>query len=229
MLKYEHSDASKMPPVRDDKSDSDPSEQASGNFKVETAIAASIGGREEQQDRVDVCERDGARLFVLADGLGGHSGGTLSAQAVIDAARDCFDVAENSHSKHLLPDITLAAHKRINHVAEENKLIRLRSACVLLLITGTQALWSHVEDSRLYHLRDGRLVGRTIDHTHVELQRTKGVITDDEMKIHPEQNRLRETVGGYPDPIFYSGERPGSWHDGFLLCSDGLCGTCQRL
>ena len=57
------------------------------------ATASEIGGRSEQQDRVAVfaCEDTDEVLAVLADGMGGHSGGAVAAQICIETARAAWE------------------------------------------------------------------------------------------------------------------------------------------
>ena len=57
---------------------------------METACLDDIGQRDEQQERVCVLEGGEVHLLALADGMGGHEGGALAAQAVVDAASDQF-------------------------------------------------------------------------------------------------------------------------------------------
>ena len=187
----------------------------------ETACLADIGGREEQQDRVEVFTRHDAQLLVLADGMGGHEGGALAAQAVIDAAREFFEAESNADSADLLTSITNRAHDHINVIGAERGM-EPHSTCVLLHLTQTDSTWAHVGDSRLYRFDNGRLIDRTIDHSVVELMRLQGRITEQEMKTHPDQNRLYEALGGKKPPEVETGRGEVSETDGFLLASDGL-------
>ena len=66
------------------------------------------------------------------------------------------------------------------------------------------------------------MVGRTVDHSVVELMRLQGRITEEEMRTHPDQNRLYEALGGNRKPEIETGQAPATERDGFLLVSDGL-------
>ena len=187
----------------------------------DTACHSDTGGRDEQQDRVEIFARDDALLLVLADGMGGHEGGALAAQAVIDVARERFDAVTRGAPEELLIAIAEGAHDRINAIGAERG-IRPHSTCVLLHLSRTDATWAHVGDSRLYRFENGRLVGRTTDHSVVELMRLQGRITEEEMKTHPDQNRLFEALGGNQTPEIETGQSPATARDGFLLASDGL-------
>ena len=188
---------------------------------LDIAQCTDIGGREEQQDRIAVFERDGARLVVLADGMGGHEGGALAAQAVVDAAGERFRNQPPGPPEMLLDDIVRSAHDRIRRVGAKRNIQPHSTGVLLHLDDG--AAWAHVGDSRVYRFRRGRLEERTLDHSIVELQRLQGRITEEEMKTHPDQNRLYQAVGSDADPEPETGgKRRLEPEDGFLLASDGL-------
>ena len=191
---------------------------------VETACVADIGGREEQQDRVRVLGGESGKLLVLADGAGGHAGGALAAQTVIDVASDAlraFEIGPACAPADLLRDIALGAHERINALGTERG-ISPHSTCVLLHISMADAAWVHVGDSRLYCFAEGCLVERTVDHSIVELLRLQGRITEAQMKTHPDKNRLYEALGGERLPQIDAGGKERADGDGFLLVSDGV-------
>lgn len=188
---------------------------------IDTATCADIGGRDEQQDRVAVLHNGNAYLLVLADGMGGHKGGALAAQAVLDIAREELYGNLERTADGLLIAIAIGAHERINVVGAKHH-ISPHSTCVLLHLTENEANWAHVGDSRLYRFKRGRLIDRTVDHSVVELMRLQGRISDEEMKSHPDQNRLYEAVGGAELPNVDLDRAEVSKHDGFLLASDGL-------
>ena len=193
----------------------------------ETACLADIGGREDQQDRVVVLKGDGAHLLVLADGMGGHEGGALAAQAVVDAASDEFQAlggAVAGNPADLLASILASAHERVNALGAELGL-KPHSTCVLLYIDLAATAWAHVGDSRLHRFADGRLAERTMDHSIVELMRLQGRITEEEMKTHPDKNRLYEALGGEQPPQSETGGKESAVGDGFLLASDGVWGN----
>ena len=194
---------------------------ASVSETLETACHSDIGAREEQQDRVTVLSGAEARLLVLADGLGGHSGGALAAQAVIDVARERFEATAEENTVDLLTGIVRTAHERICSIGDDIG-ASPHSTCVLLYIAATEALWTHVGDSRLYLFDAGRLAARTLDHSVVELMRLQGRIDEEQMKRHPDQNRLYEALGGDRPPEVETDETIVSSETGFLLASDGL-------
>ena len=212
-------------------------------FPVECAWASDIGGREEQQDRVAVFRSENAVLLALADGLGGHEGGAAAAEAVIDAAQQAFAAAgdthartnetgdthrtatEDTHPKQLLERAVLAANEQIRMQAWTNASTGARqsgSTCVLLHLTAAKATWAHIGDSRLYFFTHGKLTGRSLDHSVVEILRLKGRISEEAMKSHPDRNRLLEALGMSSGPEPEIDQKPTSPADGFMLCSDGL-------
>ena len=190
-------------------------------MQPETAACAHIGARQEQQDRVAALSRNSVTLLVLADGMGGHEGGALAAQAVVDVARERFEFPPAEHPAQLLAHICHSAHERINAIGAQSS-IAPHSTCVLLHLTAMAATWAHVGDSRLYRFRNGRLVGRTIDHSVVELMRLQGKLTEEMMKTHPDQNRLYQALGGSQPPEPEIDSASCTERDGFVLASDGL-------
>ena len=199
--------------------------QRDQKMRWETAKVSHIGSRPEQQDRVDVLVSpdDKACLAMVADGLGGHGGGALAAQALIDAAKVIWQRADLSklRSNELFLAIFSESYRSITRIAEE-KGISPRTTCVLLYVDDCFARWAHLGDSRLYRFRNGQLLGRTRDHSVVQMLVDMNKIREEEMTMHPDQNMLLKTLGGdkTPNPDF--GETKLQPGDAFLLCSDGF-------
>ena len=154
--------------------------------------------------------------------MGGHAGGALAAQTLVDTAGELFHATNLADDPaQLLTDIIHQGHRRIRSLGAQRG-IRPHSTCVLLHVTGNATTWAHVGDSRLYRFVDGKLVARTIDHSVAELMRMQGRITEQEMKTHPAQKRLYAAVGGSAEPLVETDSTPTAPADGFLLASDGL-------
>lgn len=191
----------------------------------QTAKADDIGGRGDQQDRVEIFEAPDANqaMLVLADGMGGHAGGELAAQAAVDAVRERWrrHLAEPVEPEEFLGAIVAAAHARINEVGKEHELSPRSTIVVLHLARGT-ARWAHVGDSRLYLFRGDAAHARTRDHSVVQMLVDMGKLEKDEMGDHPDQNRLTQSLGGDQEPKADFGESEMLADDIFVLCSDGL-------
>ena len=198
--------------------------KAAPGLGYETACHEDIGGREEQQDRVVVLDGAGTHLLALADGVGGHEGGAMAAQALTEVASELFRTFERVREgtpANLLERIALDAHERINALGLEHG-VKPHSTCVLLYLDSDAAAWAHVGDSRLYRFAEGRLAERTMDHSIVELMRLQGRIAEAEMRTHPDKNRLFEALGGDQLPLAEAGGKQTAAGDGFLLLSDGV-------
>ena len=186
-------------------------------------IASHIGGRDEQQDRVAIISSPSGddHLLAVADGMGGYQGGALAAQAVIDTANRVFEKAQVTDPLAILATLCDEAHRVVMDLGEYGG-HSPGSTCVLLHLSGDEAHWAHVGDSRLYHLRKGRILNRTLDHSMVQLRVSQGRLAEAEMATSPLQNQLYMRLGGkqQPNPEFGAAEvRQG---DLFVLCSDGF-------
>lgn len=194
---------------------------------VETCAAQHIGDRSEQQDRVAIfahARKKGALLAVLADGMGGHTGGALAAEQVLHSAKQNFDASGLGAESacELLRAAILDAHDAIRLTRYTSEQDPHSTACLLLLQPG-RADWAHCGDSRIYHFRDGRLMARSNDHSYVMDLVRQGALTEAQAERHPHRNVLTACLGDRERPAIDAGDAaPLVAGDAFMLCSDGL-------
>jgi serine/threonine protein phosphatase PrpC len=194
---------------------------------VDYADISLLGGREENQDRVSAAVAEHSALLVVVDGMGGHANGARAAevtqQVILEAfwhtPQPLFDPMGFLHltlGRAHEEVVKLGAHLSIEH--------RPRATCAVCVVQQGATWWAHVGDSRLYHLRQGALVSRTRDHSHVELLLREGLITADQAQVHPMRNFVECCLGG--DPILpdmtLAKRRPLEPNDVLFVCSDGL-------
>ncbi len=196
-------------------------------MKYQLAHYSVIGGRHANEDRVGCAERGHSLLMVAADGLGGHSGGEVAAQTLMETVLRVFQNVKQPRIEDpssFLALTIMQAHRAVGargraHVPP----LEARTTCVLCLVQDGYAYWAHVGDSRLYHLRNGRVLTRTQDHTTIEELHQSGLLSESEMTTHPRRSFLMQSVGGNTAPTVTLGAEallhPG---DLLLLCTDGL-------
>lgn len=171
-------------------------------------------------------------FWAVADGMGGHAGGEVAAQAAIAAAAARAQFFADPLRKgpctpqDFLQDVMTRAHDAVLERARlEPRLAQMGTTLVALLITSDAtptAHLAHLGDSRGYLFRDNRLTQLTRDHTLIETYLAQGVLTPAMAKTHPERHVLAKAIGislsAKPDlaaiPLHQS--------DILLLCSDGL-------
>lgn len=189
---------------------------------------SQIGGRKYNQDRVAYAYTDDALLLVLADGMGGHMHGEIAAQIAIHTFMQAFAQVAKPRvpdPEAFLREVTKQSHEAIMRYAHDNQLGgNPGTTCVAALVQDGQVRWAHAGDSRFYLLRDKAVAAVTHDHSAVQQWVDWGIITQDEMKTHPDRNKITNCLGGVED-MFYvelSESVPVQSGDVLLLCSDGL-------
>lgn len=198
-------------------------------LRVDTCVAQHLGDRAEQQDRLAIFPHPkvpGMLMAVLADGMGGHSGGAMAAEQVIHKARQVFgEFSPRSETvRTMLTSVLDESHLAIKLSRFMSERDPHTTAAILLLQAG-RVDWAHCGDSRIYHFRRDQMMARTSDHSYVaELQR-QGKINAQQALNHPQRNLLLFCLGGDRDPRLDFGETtPLVAEDTFLMCSDGLWG-----
>jgi len=192
------------------------------------------GGRSNNEDRTTYCYSREALLMVVADGMGGHHYGEIAAQIAVQTLADNFQREARptlvDPFRFLQKGMT-NAHHAILDFAERHRLADApRTTCVACLVQDNVAYWVHAGDSRLYVLRDGRVLTRTRDHSTVQAMIDDGQITAAEAQHHPLRNRIYSCLGGLQSPQFdFSRKTPLLAGDVLLLCSDGVWGPLDDL
>lgn len=196
-------------------------------ISIDACAAQHQGDRKEQQDRVAILphpRKRGVALAVVADGMGGHTGGALAAEQVVHTARttlEYFSPADES-AQCMLENSMREAHTMVKASRFMNEKDPHSTAVMMMLQPG-KVSWAHCGDSRLYRFRGRKLLGRTVDHSYVEHLLASGKITPEQALTHPNRNVLLTSLGGKEEPKFAFGEsRELTAGDSFVLCSDGL-------
>lgn len=186
------------------------------------------GGREKNEDRMGYSYTRDAGLFALADGMGGHPEGEVASQVALQTMsalfqRDCKPTLADPLD-FLQRSILAGHHQLLRYATHRGLLDTPRTTVVACLLQGDQAYWAHCGDSRLYLVRDGKLIARTRDHSYSELQEALQSVVP--MRDQPNRNLLFTCLGSPGKPLIdTAGPFAMQGGDRLLLCSDGLWGT----
>lgn len=190
-----------------------------------TGQGSHIGSRAEQQDCAACFVSADARchLLVVADGMGGRSGGARAARAVIQSAEAHWQGAGRlpDNPPAFLQSLCQHAHAAIGQFAEDSG--EPAGTTVVALLCGPErAWWVHAGDSRLYAFRAGRPVFRTDDHTIVQQRVRRGQLDETAAALHPDQHKLLRGLGGRDPLQLTHGQMRVDADTGFVLCTDGF-------
>ncbi len=196
-------------------------------MNIEYAKVSALGDRTDNQDRAAVVVADRAALMLVFDGMGGHSDGARAAETGIQVVQDLFMASQLPilDPMGFLYMALSRAHDAVVALGTDLAVdFRPRATCAVCLVQEAGAYWAHVGDSRIYHVRDGRVLKRSRDHSHVEVLIQEGAITEEEAQDHPMRNFVECCLGGDP-PVPDMSITPKTRleaGDVLLVCSDGL-------
>lgn len=187
------------------------------------------GDREDNQDRVSVSGDEHSFLAIVADGMGGHADGAQAAEVAIESCLREFNTARHpiAEPADFLQHLIGKANDAVNGIGAHLPLeLMPRTTIALALVQDAILNWVHVGDSRVYLIREGRVVGRTRDHSHVEILLQEGLISEDEIAHHPLRNFVESCLGGGSElpKLQVTDEQTLQTGDVVLLCTDGLWG-----
>lgn len=197
-------------------------------YRLLAATGLHKGDRPYQQDQVLVLRHEranGCLLAVLADGMGGKSGGRKAADQVMHTARQLFDrfVPAKDDPADILRQLVLESHLMIKLTAITAEEEPHSTLAAFLLGPGLSCDVVHAGDSRVYHFRGAEMVSRTSDNSYVQRLIDEGKITEEQANTHPQGNLLTGCLGTEEEPPVglhhIDNVLPG---DTLLCCSDGL-------
>ncbi len=202
--------------------------------------AATDNGRQRDHNEDNFFVDKKLRMFVVADGMGGHAAGEVASSLCVRKVHDILgenrDLLERFHTgdksvsrsdilrilEHAVQTSCSAIYERAKREQEKRG---MGTTCSLLLLAGDRGFIAHVGDSRIYLMRQGQVHQLSDDHSLVNELVRRGKLKLEEIDSSPYKdykNAVTRAVGVYEsvdvDTLDFD-VLPG---DQFLLCSDGL-------
>lgn len=179
------------------------------------------------------------RLYLVADGMGGHASGEVASEMAVQTLSDFFEETSKDQeitwpykmekgreyeANRLNAGIKLS-NLRIFESATQNPAQRgMGTTIVALLIVDDTAYFGHVGDSRIYRLREGKLTQVTEDHSLLNDYIKMKDLTEEEIENFPHKNVIVRALGMKETvQVDVNSEKPQPG-DTYMLCSDGLNG-----
>ena len=199
-------------------------------------------GRQRQHNEDSYLVEDTARLFVVADGMGGHAAGEIASRIAVDSIQEfilhtkedegtwphAYDERYKRSTNRLMTAVKLANTRVLEAMRKDARLRGMGTTVVACMADGGTMSVAHVGDSRVYLIREAQLSRITNDHSWVFEQVQAGLLTEAEAEKHPLRNVITRALGGALSVVPDASEVECQPGDVFLLCSDGLTGMVSE-
>ncbi len=191
---------------------------------VRAAGATHVGRvREHNEDSLVA----GARVFAVADGMGGHAAGEVASRIAVEVLTELEDHPASRPDD--VADALREANRRILRAQADHPELRgmgTTATGVTVVDAGGREHWVvfNVGDSRVYRVAENRIHQVTRDHSEVRELLDAGLLEPSEVAHHPLRHVITRSLGTDPGPepdVWVLAPTPG---ETFVVCSDGLSG-----
>lgn len=202
--------------------------KAAQSYRLSASTGLHRGDRAYQQDQVEIIlhpKVQGSVLGIVADGMGGKSGGRKAADQVLLTARQIFEryVPAEDDAAEMLRQLVQEAHLMIKLTAITAEEEPHSTLAAFAIDPNLQCSIVHAGDSRVYHFRGAEMMQRTIDHSFVQRLIDEGKLSEEAANTHPQSNLLTGCLGTQADPPVAIWQIDKlAFGDSLLACSDGL-------
>lgn len=195
--------------------------------------------RKQNQDHYGIERQGNLLLAVVADGMGGHSGGEVASRLAVTTLLEHFHRSQSDMSAmsdgrfasvctQVLRQGFLAANLAVYEEAQsQSDLKGMGTTLTAFIADSRQAVFAHVGDTRAYHFRQGALHSVTEDHSLVAQLIRQGDLSASEADAHPQRHIITRAVGTEPDLEVDTSEVSLTVGDHLVLASDGLTALVQ--
>ncbi len=200
----------------------------SKGYRITASTGIHKGDRDYQQDQVNLITHKrvaGCLLGIVADGMGGRSGGRKASDQVMMTTQQLFDRYDplTDDAPNLLDQIVKEAHIVIKLTAISTEQEPHSTLAAFLINPSGDCHWVHTGDSRVYHFHGNKFVHRTKDHSYVQSLVDKDEMTEDEANVHPQSNILMGCLGTEEaPPVAHHAITTLKPNDILIACSDGV-------
>ncbi len=205
-----------------------------------TSCGITDVGMKRQNNEDNYLINDDLRLYVVADGMGGHAGGEYASQIAVTTVEEVLlniqdekgaegrDDEEVVTQEKLRYAIRLAGKRIYERAQEDSEFHGMGTTALVLMFRRHRYYVAHVGDSRCYHFREGGVAQITEDHSWVNEQIKAGLISRENARTHKLRNIITRSLGYFDEVDIDTQAREIVVGDSFLLCSDGLSNLVEE-
>ena len=194
----------------------------------------NVGNVRELNEDEFFVDTEFQRLFMVADGMGGHNAGDVASKMAINILKNYYfeNIKENINTqdikKELLKGIELSNKSIINASKKFDNLKDMGTTLNLVCINDEDIIFINIGDSRAYVSVGDGFKQVTVDHSLVEELIKSGEITEEESYNHPQKNIITSCLGAKGDykVDIYSLKKEKNMK--LLLCTDGLTNLVSK-
>lgn len=207
-------------------------------MRLQYAGATHVGmKRDHNEDNLLLAPE--MNLFVVADGMGGHSSGEVASQIAVDTLKAFFEDTESDDEvtwpfkmdrdltydeNRLVAGVKLANRNIFEAAQADSRYKGMGTTCVGMMWVDDKAIIGHVGDSRCYRVRSGEIVQITEDHSLLNDYKKIQALTPEEEAAFQYKNIIVRALGMKESVLVDSENQDAEPGDLFMLCSDGLSG-----
>ncbi len=207
-------------------------------MKLAAAGRTHVGmKRAHNEDSLRLCRDE--RLFIVADGMGGHASGEVASQMSVETLAEFFrataeddeitwpykmDKDRKYDESRVVTGIKLSNRRIFESASRDTRLKGMGTTIVATFFNEDRCYIGHVGDSRVYRFRQGKLLQLTEDHSLLNDYIKMRQLTPEEIEAFPHKNVIVRALGMKETvQVDVLSEAPEE-NDLYLLCSDGLSG-----
>ena len=183
--------------------------------------------REKNEDSFTIFRTSNMDVVVVADGMGGHTGGQIASSTTVETIKNYFKKnGKKLKIKELIEDSLTLSNRKIREIsAGLAPGMSMGTTCTMAVIKGKFCYYGHIGDSKLYHITKDSISQISTDHTMLQRMLDSGALKPEEAENYAHKNIIYRSIGGSENFksdstkhfLFIKGEI-------LLLCSDGLSG-----
>lgn len=178
--------------------------------------------RTNNEDSYLINENGDEKLFIVADGMGGHNAGEVASLEACRKIEGYIQSHEGSSAELLEAAVKNANREIFNHASQNEAMRGMGTTVEACVLSGNEITVAHVGDSRVYIVSEREMRKITKDHSVVGMMLDLGTITEEEAKNHPQRNYITRAVGtAYGVEVDMIKESLAE-DEYVLMCSDGL-------
>ncbi len=158
-------------------------------------------------------------IYAVADGMGGHAAGDVASGIVVDTLKNHLAATDK---KAVIAAVNTANERIIERAKEKPEYDGMGSTIAMLCLDKNRAIIAHIGDSKVFVIKDKKIVFTTKDHSYVQNLVDSGEITEEEALNHKMKNIITKAVGVSIDITPDISKLNLSDGTCIVICSDGV-------